>query len=345
MKTFYLFSLIFLTTMLGCKDDDDNDDTTSDNPTADAIIYANFSNDGTNQVLSLDQSQTSGPIDIENQVTFLADGSRFKFTFSGVTFTEGNAIYEVEEIISQRNLEGDWQQDSENFLDPSLTKSLDIVLVLDVSSSLGQSLSAVKNSAIVVLNQIFTNNANTKVAVVKFSRGHVASQLSSNFSQLSQFVNQTTMYTDTILGGGTYPLENKNETALYEAMLEGISILQSSNARGQGLITFTDGANNFQFDPVNENRSVVISALNNSQIRSYTVGFIGNANEINETALDELAVNGSFSSPSSIDELDDVFTLFSNSIGAVYDLTYDTNNAPFTGTKAYRFLIDLNRIN
>ena len=186
---------------------------------------------------------------------------------------------------------------------------------------------------------------NAKVAIVKFSRGHIVEQLSSNQFELQQFISQNTEYNDQELGGGLYILENQNETALYEAMLEGIHILQNSNARGQGLITFTDGANNFQFDPQNSDRSIVIDALNASEIRSYTVGFVGNADEVNDQALTELAINGNFSKPSSIDELNEVFTVFSNSVGAVYDLIYDTNNAPFNRPKTYRFLVDLNQIN
>ncbi|MFC4633176.1 VWA domain-containing protein [Dokdonia ponticola] len=354
MKLKFTFFLLIVTLFVSCDDGcflgiigpcDDTDDITSDNPNSDAIIYADFSNDGTNQNLELDESLTSGPIQIENEVTFTIDGSRFNFEFSGVTFIQGENVFEIDNIISQRFDENEWQQDSENFLDFEPSKSLDIVLVLDVSSSLGQNLQDIKISAISVLSQIFNNNMNAKVAIVKFSRGHIVEQLSSNQFELQQFISQNTEYNDQELGGGLYILENQNETALYEAMLEGIHILQNSNARGQGLITFTDGANNFQFDPQNSDRSIVIDALNASEIRSYTVGFVGNADEVNDQALTELAINGNFSKPSSIDELNEVFTVFSNSVGAVYDLIYDTNNAPFNGPKTYRFLVDLNQIN
>lgn len=327
----------------GCDDNEPN--INAENPNSDAIIYADFTNDGTNQTLILDQARTGGPIQIENDVTLTTVNSRYNFEFSGVTFLEGNHVFEVSRIISQKFEENQWQIDSENFLDYKPSKSLEIVLVLDVSSSLENNLDDVKNSARQVLGQIFSNNSNAKVAVIKFSRGNVASELSSNEFQLSQFIAQTSSYTDNQLGGGTYNLENQNETALYEAMLKGIEILNNSNARGQGLITFTDGANNFQFDANNGNRQVVINALNQSDIRSYTVGFVGNADEVNDQALSDLAIRGRFSKPTSISELDQVFTSFSNSVGAVYDLIYDTNNAPFNGTKSYRFLVDLDQVN
>jgi len=354
MKLKYIVSILVLTLFTSCEDDcflgiigpcDESNDITSDNPNSDAIIYAEFTNDGTLQNLELDESLTSGPIQIENEVTFTIDGSRFNFEFSGVTFIQGETVFEIDNITSQRFDENEWQQDSENFLDFEPSKSLDIALVLDVSSSLGQNLQDIKTSAISVLSQIFDNNTNAKVAIVKFSRGHIATQLSSNQFELQQFISQNTEYNDLELGGGIYTLENQNETALYEAMLAGINILQNSNSRGQGLITFTDGANNFQFNPQNSDRSIVIDALNSSEIRSYTVGFVGNADEVNDQALIELAINGNFSKPTSINELNEVFTVFSNSVGAVYDLIYDTNNAPFNGQKPYRFLIDLNQIN
>ena len=352
MKLKLMFLLVAVVTLTSCDCflglgsgcDDDEVDVTAENPNSDAILYADFTNDGTEQTLDLDESRTDGPIQIENDVTFSTQNSRYFFEFSGVTFLDGNQVFEVTNILSQKFEEEQWINDSENFLNFTPSKSLDIVLVLDVSSSLGQNLEDIKNSARQVLSQIFSNNTNAKVSVVKFSRGNVASNLSSNAAELSQFISQTTQYNDSQLGGGTYDLENKDETALYEAMLKGIEILNNSNARGQGLITFTDGANNFQFEPDNDNRQVVVNALNQSNIRSYTVGFVGNANEINEQALRDLAVDGEFSKPESIEELNQVFTSFSNSIGAVYDLIYDTNNAPFNGSRKYRFLIDLNSL-
>ena len=183
-----------------------------------------------------------------------------------------------------------------------------------------------------------------KVAVVKFSRGNVSTALSSDLNLLSNFILNTSSYTDNILSGGTYNLEGKSETALYEAMLKGIEILNSSNARGKGLITFTDGKNNFQFDLNNDNKDVVVDALNTSNVKSYTIGFIGNNSEIIESTLIELAVNGDYSS-ANLSQLDQTFSLFSNSVSAIYDLTYNTNNAPFSGTRKVRFLIDLNQIN
>lgn len=339
-----IFLLCVSLLAVSCKNDDDGDNNPSgDNPNADAIIYASFTNDGTTQSLTLDESRTTGPIQIENEVIFTQDGTRFNFEFSGVTFIDGTTVFEVTNIISQKFEEDTWSVDSENFMNSTPSKSLDVVLVLDVSSSLGDSLGEIKESAIIVLNQVFTTNSNAKVAVVKFSRGNVATELSTNQSELAQFISTNTSYTDNELGGGTYFLEGQNETALYEAMLTGIDILKDSNARGQGLITFTDGANNFQFNPANDNRNVVVTELFSSDIRSYTVGYVGNANEINEDALRDLAVRGEFSNPGSIDELNNVFTRFSNSVAAIYDLIYNTNNAPFNGEKEFRFLFELNR--
>ncbi|MBN7810557.1 VWA domain-containing protein [Algoriphagus sp. H41] len=320
-------------------------DDCADCPNYDAILYADFTNNGNTQALILNETKTDGPIQIENQVTLNPVGSRYNFVFSGVTFLEGENVFEVNKIVSEKFEENRWQVDSENFLDYEPSKSLSLVLVLDVSSSLGDNLDDVKNSARQVLNQIFKNNPNAKVAIVKFSRGNLAHALSSNEFELSQFIAQQQTYSDSKLGGGSYQLENKNETALYEAMLKGIEILNNSNSRGQGLITFTDGANNFQFDPNNDDRQVVINALKQSSIRSYTVGFIGNADEVNSQALNDLSIGGKFSKPASITELNLVFTSFSNSVGAVYDLIYDTNNGPFNGSKPYRFLIDLDHVN
>lgn len=345
MKIILNYSLITFLLLLftGCDNDDDSE--TPIEETADAIIYADFKNDGITQSLTLDTSMTQGPVQIENEVTFTENGTRFSFEFSGVTFIEGSSVYEINKIITQKYEEDEWQLDNENFLGYEPSKSLDIVLVLDVSSSLGDNLQEVKQGAISVLRQIFADNSNVKVAVVKFSRGYVSTQLSSNFTELSQFISNVTIQPNEVLGESNYILENKNETALYEAMLEGIDILKNSNARGQGLITLTDGANNFQENPDNADRQVVVDGLNSSDIRSYTIGFVGNGDGVNDQALEDLAVNGKFSKPSSVAELNQVFTSFSNSVAAVYDLIYNTNNAPFNGAKTFRYLIDLDQIN
>ena len=148
--------------IFGSDDDEIVDDSTTENPTADAIIYANFTNDGVTQDLTLDQSLISGPIQIENQAIFSASGSRFYFEFSGVSFSVDSDVYEIQDIITQTNSENQWSPDSENFLQREFSKSLDIVLVLDVSSSLSENINSVKNNAVSMLQNILLQNGKSR---------------------------------------------------------------------------------------------------------------------------------------------------------------------------------------
>lgn len=341
-KSNFVIALLGLFLFISCSKSDDGGNSI---PT-DAVLYANFQNDGLTQILEIDKNKTAGPIRIENKASVeQAANARLDFIFSGVTFNDGKNVYEIENIVTQTLTDDLWSSDTENYLKQDFAKSLDIVLVLDVSASLDNNIDAVKASAIDMVKNILTNKPNSKVAVVKFSRGHMASNLSSSIESLTTFIQEKSSYTDTILGGGTYDLEGKSETALYEAMIKGAQILDNSNAKGKGLITFTDGKNNFQFSAINDNKDIVRNKLEASGINSYTIGFIGNANEIAAPILEELAVNGDFSIAKNLEEVRKVFKNFSNSISAVYDLTYNTNNATFTGKKQLRFLFDLKLLN
>lgn len=340
MKKFHVALVLGLVAVLfSCGKSDDGGGNTI--PT-DAALYATFQNDGVSRYLQINEKQTAGPIHIEKEAKVeVAPGARLDFIFSGVTFSDNNKVYEIENIVTQTLTDGVWSSDTENYLKKDFAKSLDIVLVLDVSASLGENRDAVKTSAVEMVNKILTDKPNTKVAVIKFSRGHVASSLSSDKTMLTNFITNNSSYTDVVLGGGTYDLEGKSETALYEAMVKAATILDESDAKGKGMITFTDGKNNFQFSPIYDNKEVVVNKLKASGINSYTIGFIGNSNEIVASTLEDLAVRGNFSIAKNLSEVTRVFQQFSNSVSAIYDLSYNTNNATFSGQRQLRFLFDL----
>lgn len=60
--------------------------------------------------------------------------------------------------------------------------------------------------------------------------------------------------------------------------------------------------------------------------------------------LQEIAINGDFSFPKNLNELDSVFQRYSNSVAAVYDLVYETNNAKLSNPIDYRFLFNTTQI-
>ncbi|MGB1121571.1 MAG: vWA domain-containing protein [Saprospiraceae bacterium] len=280
---------------------------------------------------------------MESTPNITEQNGRILFDFSGVTFKENKTVYQIDDILTERkNSDGCWIVDNENFLSYSFSKSLDIVLVLDVSSSLGQNISTIKDNAVDMITNILTNNPEAKIAVLKFSRGSVNTNFSSSISMLTQFILQDAIFNSPDIGN--YVLEGRNETGLYEAINSAIQLIDASSARGKGILTFTDGVSNFSFDPQFSTPDNVISSLTNSDISSYTIGYEGNQNSVEQSILEQIAVNGDFSFPRNLNDLDQVFQVFSNSVAAVYDLTYDTNNAKFDGEIEYRFLFNTTKI-
>jgi Mg-chelatase subunit ChlD len=306
----------------------------------DSVLYGLYHNPvGEDPYLEVDLVDSSPEINIEFQPTVTQENGRILFNYAGVTFRQDKKVYVIDEVVTQRKSgENTWIIDDENFLSWTFSKSLDIVLVLDVSSSLGANISNIKSNASQVITNILNQNPDARVAVIKFSRGSVATQFSSNSTTLSQFIEQNTIFSSPDIGD--YELEGRAETALYETIHQAIQLLNNSDARGKGILTFTDGVSNFQFDPAFQTSGAIIAELTSSGIASYTIGFEGNQGSVDRNILQNLAVNGDFSFPRNLSELNAIFIRFSNSVAAVYDLIYDTNNAKLDQAIEYRFLFN-----
>jgi hypothetical protein len=296
-----------------------------------------------NPELGLILNESDQEIQIENNPTISESQGRINFTFNNVTIKDGQDIYEVNsdgtnfDVITQRFQNGDWNNDDENKLYITPTQSLDVVLVLDVSESLEGNLAVIKERSVQFAVNILQQNPSARIGVVKFSRGFKTLDLTSNSSAIQTFILNTSQVENSDIGN--YVLENRPETGLYQAMDTGIDLLGNSNSDGKGLVTFTDGFNNYQTDINYEDSNYVQQRLNNSDVSSYTIGFIGNQNTIETEVLENLAVNGQFAFPQTTEELTNVFNTFSNSVAIVYDFIYDTNNSNQNNITKYRFLI------
>ncbi len=311
-------------------------------PLHDAILYAEYSNTAVSgPSLVFDPSISSSEINFATNPTVntLAD-SRIELVYSGVTFKEQKRVYVIDEVISQRKGSTCWLVDDENTLTQTLSKELNIVLILDVSSSLGMNITEIKNSAKAMVTNILVSNPDANIGILKFSRGAVLESFTSSEATLHQFIDANSTFTDPN-NGSTYELEGKMETALFESINEAIELLNSlSTDGGKGILTFTDGISNFQFDPQFQDEVEIMDALSTSNISHYTIGYEGNGNTVDRTILEGLAINGDFSFPKNTSELDDIFIRFSNSVAAVYDLRYNTNDALLESPIQHRFLFN-----
>ena len=303
----------------------------------DAVLFANYENPvGEQPTLSADLNMSTSFINIEEDPILSEQNGRIFFNYSAVTFKENKDVYSIDEILTERKNSNDWIVDDENILSWTFSKSLDLILVLDVSSSLGGNIETVKENAKLFVSNILTNNSEAKVGIMKFSRGSVYKELSSDEIELHTFIDETSTFNSPDIG--SYEIEGRSETALFETVDNAINELNGSGARGKGILTFTDGINNFWFDPVHFENTQVIDKLNNSNIANYTIGFDGNQGTVDKTSLENISINGDFSFPTNLDELNEVFEKFSNNVAAVYDLIYETNNSEFNGVQEYRFL-------
>ena len=331
MKNLIALTIAFLLVILGsCSSDPEI-------TTYDAELYASYSNPvGGEPILTVDMDLSSIIINMETTPTVSDTNGRILFNYSAVTFKEDNKVYSIDEIVTQRKSSDKWLADDENTLTWSFSKSLDIVLVLDVSSSLGDNISTIKNNAQKMLEDVLQQNPDARISVVKFSRGNVTLDFTSEPTELSQFINRSSSYDSPDIG--TYELEGRQETALYEAIDVAIDLLVDSEARGKGILSFTDGVSNFQFDTKFQTPGTIINKLIDSEISNYTIGYEGNQGSVDRSILEDLAVNGDFSFPANLTSLNEVFQRFSNTVAAVYDLVYNTNNAKFDGPLEYKFL-------
>jgi hypothetical protein len=113
-------------------------------------------------------------------------------------------------------------------------------------------------------------------------------------------------------------------------MNAGIDILQSSQADGKAILTFTDGTDNNsdpQFTPEYLFNKLTNDTINagNVLINSFTIGLEGNGG-VDRPVLENLAANGGVARfPQNISELELIFEKFSESISNVYNLTYIRN--------------------
>lgn len=222
----------------------------------------------------------------------------------------GEDHYSVDSlIVEERRKLDDWNKDTEFFISPpeKLTK-IAVVLVLDVSESLGNKFDDIKDMAKDFISSVFENSRFAMVGVVAFATDISVREISDDPAIVNAFIDSTS--------SGRF-------TKLYDAMLVGTEMLNaipSWQVDELALVTFTDGINNYGV----ADSSMVKEALNN--IKSYVVGFQGEENHINKKVLKYLADEGAFRVAYSMTDLQVIFDTFSNAITEIYQIYYQRND-------------------
>jgi hypothetical protein len=254
-------------------------------------------------------------------------------TLTNVRFKDDLGTYEVIDPnikVEEYTADQGYQVDVEDSLTVIKTQSLNYVLVLDFSASLGDHIAEVRADArntVQFLKEATDNVA--KVAVIAFGTNIVQFPLTDDYAKAMRFI-------DTCNVDRTY-------TSLFEAMDHGINLLDSTVADGLAMIAFTDGINNNWSNPKYEKTDVITQRLGSmtysrNLISCYTIGYTANGG-VDKIALNKVALNGGFSAyADDYTKLNKIFSKVANSVSNVYTLTYKRNNSKI-GSKKIRFTI------
>lgn len=148
---------------------------------------------------------------------------------------------------------------------------LDLVLMLDTSSSLREDVETLKIAAKTFLQQLETSD---RVAVYEFKR---------EINQLTRFSNDrkaAMAQIDTLFSRG--------ETALFDALERGLRDLGDRHRGRRALILFTDGRDSVYEDP-RDKANLMRDAIQLAQNREVTIYTLGLGDKIHEPSLERIA--------------------------------------------------------
>ncbi|MDB4286003.1 VWA domain-containing protein [bacterium] len=292
------------------------------------FLFGEFSNpNGNNPQIVMDLQNSSNEISISSTADASITNNRIEMIFPNIRIEDELGTYQIElsdDIITEELREGEWIEDVENSLQAFVAQNLDVVLVLDVSSSLGNDVVLVKQYARDFISTLFSKNPNSRIGVIGFSDEIYSLPLTNNSSSAISFINNLE--------------ENKDATKLYEAIDIGLDLIESSTSEGRAMVTFTDGRNNSWSSTDFETPNLVLNRLNSMDINSYTIGLTGKGG-VDESTLEKFSVNGLFEFPETTGDLLKVFNKFANSVVSTYLFVYDRNSSPITNPIELRFRI------
>jgi hypothetical protein len=314
------------------------------------ILYADY-NYPKNSMPSfiIDRAESSRAIKfIDNQSPkVLTIPDRFELVVPNVRFYDELGVYQVPDtrannaentraIIAEKYINGKWTEDVEDNLKAKRSLNLQVVLVLDMSLSLGDDIQLVKNYAISAVERLLSrssNGNNVEIGIILFAQNINKLDFTTNITTLRNFIGNATA---------------SSATKLYEGINTGIDLFYNSPKQpdARALILFTDGKNNSQSDAKFENANFVESRLrqpfgkDQGFITSYSIGLDGKQDGVDREVLKKLALNGGISefTNSSID-LQKVFGRIIDNAASVWTLVYDRNNSPISNPEKLRFRI------
>ncbi len=287
-------------------------------------LYGNYSNTaGDNPQYVFDSGESHPYITFSGAPIVELDTGNHSVTITldNVSILGGGNEYIIDSLKVEEFVGSEWIEFVEFDASSNVLTEIAVALVVDVSSSLGEQFSNVQAFSSNFATIIFENSDEAIVGCVSFATELNQLDLTNSQSEFNNFINA--------LQPGEY-------TKMYDAMYAGIMMLQDSSldVDGYALVTFTDGFDNYS----DKTLANVIAALDDSNIKSYTMGLDGNGG-IHESELEDLAVNGQYKIVDSIEDLEEAFSDFARAVSNVYSLTYERNDQVVAGNRLLRHTI------
>jgi Ca-activated chloride channel homolog len=308
-----LFVLI-LSMMSGCSRSNDSDLV--------FYLYGEFTNStGSNPEFNISSDLSDSEVYFDGIVEYEVNIPDIKITMNNLSLYSTEENYFIDQVEVEEKVDDVWIWYPEFSVEFGNLTQLGVVLVLDVSESLGSDFNDVLNYAVEFVRIVSENSPEARIGVVCFSDVIHSLEPMTNIAVIENFIYEQEM--------GPY-------TKMYDAMAHGIERLSLLEVDGRALVTFTDGRDNYSLSTPAE----LVEDINDLGIRSYTMGLQGKGG-VNSTILQLLAVNGQYRLTSSKNDLRKVFQFFAQSVSNVYQVSYTRSSQIIAAPRLLRYkLID-----
>ena len=281
-------------------------------------LYGNYSNvDGNSPLFEIAPSMTDSEIFYDGIVEYGGIAPKVELIMNNLSVFSQQENYYIDALVVEEQVNGEWIWYPEFEVEFGNLTQLGVMLVLDVSSSLGDDFEDVLAYAVEFVEIVIENTPEAQIGVVSFSTNVDIFPPTTNISDVESYI---------------YGLDMEEYTRMYDAVEAGIEQLNQLDVDGRALVTFTDGRDNLS----NAIPADLVSDMNEYGIRSYTMGLEGKGG-VNETVLQQLAVNGDYRLTSSKNDLRSIFQFFAESVSNVYQVIYRRNNQPITTPRLIRY--------
>ncbi|MEM6764538.1 MAG: vWA domain-containing protein [Bacteroidota bacterium] len=321
--------LIFAFSCIRDRDTDDEPQPIITIPENTYYLYFDYTNpSGTNPVISIGDS-TSPEVqwDFSRGIDFEQNGVFLDIDFKNIRISSGEDNFEISDVKTEAFRSRGWERDLDYKTSFASLPEMDLVMVLDITESLGDDFDDMKTLSKSFITTITGASPGTAVGVVAFGNEVKIQEIDPNQQLSMNFIDG---------------LRQEQFTKLYEGMNMGVDMLSTSLGKeSKVMVTFTDGRDNFSDTSLNSTmirNKLLIPDGNGVSIQSYVIG-LESRSSVDQDVLESLSVNGIAQFPFSLEGLGNAFQTVSDAVGSSFQITYQRNTQPISQTERLRFVI------